>query len=130
MSSDDEYGFQFEVSDKDYNNICRELHAQESDLEEVESEVKVYCPQESCKKSFSRQHNLIKHMKTHELGIDQKGSICHICGKFIRGVYSLHLKIHENTKRFHCDDCGRSFRQKIALNNHRKCGENFIFESC
>lgn len=120
LSSDDEFDFQFEVDDQDYDEVLRELKAKDSDLEEVESEVKIDCPHETCKKTFARNHNLIKHLKSHELGLDRPGSICHICGKTIRGVYSLHLKIHENTKQFSCDDCGRSFRQKVALNNHRK----------
>lgn len=96
----------------------RDLKANDSDMEE--SEIKIDCPVEGCKRSFSRKHNLVKHIKSHDLEIDKPGSICHICGKLIRGVYSLHLKIHENMKQFSCDDCGRQFRQKVALNNHRK----------
>lgn len=122
LSSDDEYGFQFEVTDKDYESIIKDLKAQDSDVDEAEAEIKIDCPHEGCRKSFSRRHNLLKHLRTHEMGIDQKGSICHICGKFIKGVYSLHLKIHESSKQYRCDECGRCFRQKVALNNHRKCG--------
>lgn len=120
LSSDDEFDFQFEVDDQDYDELLKDLKAKDSDLEEIENEIKINCPHEGCKKTFARNHNLIKHLKSHELGLDRPGSICHICGKTIRGVYSLHLKIHENTKQFGCDDCGRSFRQKVALNNHRK----------
>lgn len=120
LSSDDEYDFQFEVDDQDYDEVLKELKAKDSDLEEIDNEIKIACPHEGCKKAFSRNHNLIKHLKSHELGLDRPGSICHICGKTIKGVYSLHLKIHQNIKQFNCDECGRSFRQKVALNNHRK----------
>ncbi|CRK96398.1 CLUMA_CG009815, isoform A [Clunio marinus] len=118
LSSDEEYEFQFEVDDADYDDILKDLKHKDSDLEEVDDELKTHCPHEGCKKSFSRNHNLVKHLMSHEMGINRHGSICHICGKLIKGVYSIHLKIHENTKQFRCDDCGREFRQKIALRNH------------
>lgn len=141
LSSDDEFSFQFDDAIvRDYDRIIRDLRAKDSsDLEEINGETKINCPQEDCTRSFTRKHNLIKHIKSHELGLDRPGklsfssclksaltielipgSICHICGKNIKGVYSLHLKVHENTKQFKCDDCGRCFRQKIALNNHCK----------
>lgn len=119
LSSDDEFEFQFEVDDCDYDEILKEIKQKDSDLEEVD-EAKIDCPHEGCKKSFSRKHNLIKHLRHHEMGMDKLGSICHICGKTIKGVYSLHLKIHENSKQFRCDECGKEFRQKVALNNHRE----------
>lgn len=119
MSSDDEYAFQFELDDKEYDEVLKELNAGSGDDDEGGEETeRMNCPHEGCKRSFCRKHNLIKHLKSHELGLDKAGSVCHICGKHIKGVYSLHLKIHENTKQFHCDDCGRSFRQKIGLHNH------------
>lgn len=120
LSSDDEYEFQFEVEDPEYDELMKELRGRDSDLEEIDSEIKINCPHEGCKKSFSRKHNLIKHLGTHDMGIDKIGSVCHICGKTIKGAYSLHLKIHENAKQFRCDDCGKEFRQKVALNNHCK----------
>lgn len=90
LSSDDEYAFQFEMDDQDYDEVLKDLKAKDSDLEEVENEVKIDCPIDDCKRSFSRKHNLIKHLKSHELGLDiRPGSICHICGKLIKGVYSL-----------------------------------------
>lgn len=120
LSSDDEFDFEFEIEDREYDEILKELKAKDSDIEEFSDEIKINCPHEDCPRSFTRKHNLIKHIKSHDLGLDRPGSICHICGKLIKGVYSLHLKVHENTKQFKCDDCGRCFRQKIALNNHCK----------
>jgi uncharacterized Zn-finger protein len=114
-TEDDDYEFQFCLEDSEYFEILKELRTNdEEDLEDL----KINCPHENCKRAFSRQHNLLKHLKCHELGMDKAGSVCHICGKFIRGVYSLHLKIHEDQKQFRCDECGKEFRQKIALNNH------------
>lgn len=129
VSSDEEYGFQFAVSDQEYDEVMKELKASDSDGDIAEEE-KLVCPfaEKGCKRSFSRKHNLLKHLKSHELGLDNKvASVCHICGKTIKGVYSLHLKIHESTKQFHCDDCGRSFRQKVALNNHCKSSQKHLF---
>jgi uncharacterized Zn-finger protein len=118
LSSDDEFDFQFEVDDAEYDDVLKELKAKDSEDEPEDDEAKINCPYEGCKKSFSRNHNLLKHLRSHEMGMDKPGSVCHICGKTIKGVYSLHLKIHENLKQFRCDDCGREFRQKIALQNH------------
>jgi uncharacterized Zn-finger protein len=120
LSSDEEYGFQFDVDDQEYEEILKDLKEKESDVDEEDSATKIDCPLEGCQRSFSRKHNLLRHIKNHEPSLDPHGSVCHICGKFIKGVYSLHLKIHESTKQFHCDECGRSFRQKVALNNHRE----------
>lgn len=117
LSSDNEYDFQFVIDDQEYDEVLKELKAKDDD-QDVENEIKIACPHSGCKKAFSRNHNLMKHLKTHDLGLERPYCICHICGKTIRGVYSLHLKIHQNIKQFNCEDCGRSFRQKVALHNH------------
>lgn len=130
QSSDEDISFQFEVDDVEYDDVLRNLNAkEESDLDdEINSEIKIECPHEDCGRTFSRKHNLIKHINSHELGLERPGSICHICGKLIKGVYSLHLKVHENLKQFKCDDCGKYFRQKIALNNHCKLNYNQVHQ--
>ena len=115
LSDDEDFEFQFIIQDSEYDEIMRDLKAGDSDLEEAS---KIDCPHEGCKKSFTRKHNLIKHLKSHEMNLNNVGFVCHICGKTIKGVFSLHLKTHDSVKQFRCDDCGKEFRQKVALNNH------------
>lgn len=104
--------------------MLKELRKNDSDLEEI-GEIILSCPVAGCKRSFSRKYNLTRHLRSHEVGsIETAGHICHICGKNIKGVYSLHLKIHENTKQFRCSECGREFRQKVALRNHMLIHQN------
>jgi KRAB domain-containing zinc finger protein len=117
--SDCEYEFEFSIDDTEYDEVLKELRAKDSDLEEI-GEIVLSCPYEDCNRTFTRKYNLSRHLRSHEIpSLDlQTGHICHICGKNIKGVYSLHLKIHENLKGFKCNECGREFRQKIALTNH------------
>lgn len=105
--------------------MLKELRAKDSDLEEI-GEISLSCPYEDCTRTFSRKYNLTRHMRSHEItSLDlQTGHICHICGKNIKGVYSLHLKVHQNLKQFRCPDCGREFRQKVALRNHQLIHKN------
>lgn len=92
LSSDDEFAFQFEMDDRDYDGILHDLKAKDSDLEEVNSDVKINCPQEDCTRSFTRRHNLIKHIKSHEFGLDRPGSICKHIGTW---------KEYNNKSHFH-----------------------------
>lgn len=123
MESDDEYEFQFELDDTEYDAVIKELKAKESDIDEIE-DLKYECTYDGCMRSFARKHNLARHMKSHEMNIDRVGSICHMCGKTIKGVYSLHLKVHQRQKQYRCEECGREFRQKIALQNHLLIHQN------
>lgn len=86
--------------------------------EDCEEQISL-CPYENCKKKFTKKQNLEKHLERHNSSeTDKVASVCHICGKLIKGLYSLHIKTHEDQKRFRCDDCGKEFRQKVTLNNH------------
>lgn len=121
--TDNEFEFEFCIDDTEYDQILKELRAKDSDLEEIE--VSLSCPYADCTRTFSRKYNLNRHMRSHQVSsIESGGHVCHICGKHIKGVYSLHLKIHENLKQFRCNECGREFRQKIALKNHILIHEN------
>jgi KRAB domain-containing zinc finger protein len=123
--SDCEYEFEFSIDDTEYDDILKELRAKDSDLEEI-GEISLSCPYADCTRTFSRKYNLTRHMRSHEItSLDiHTGAICHICGKNIKGVYSLHLKIHQNLKQFRCTECGREFRQKVALRNHQLIHRN------
>lgn len=115
--SDDEYEFEFSLDDTEYDEVLKELKAKDSDMEETK-DPDLECPYPECNKTFSRSYNLTRHMQTHDFGNPTTGQICHVCGKTIKGAYSLHLKIHDSVKQFSCNECGREFRQKVALANH------------
>lgn len=129
FSSDEEIDFQFDIDDQDYSEILKSLYVKDSDFEDDDNGEKTECPfkDQGCKLSFLRKYNLIKHLKTHEPkeGTVEVGSICHICGKIIKTSISHHLKHHDEIKRFACDVCGRSFKQKIALKKHCKLSNVF-----
>lgn len=120
LSSDSEFEYQFALDDAEYDSVIKELRENDSDLEElglIEDTERFPC--DVCKKTFARRYNLSRHAISHEMTMEKLCSVCHICGKSIRGNISLHLRTHNNEKPFKCDECGRQFRQKIGLTTHQ-----------
>lgn len=72
---------------------------------------------DTCKKRFSQQSNLCKHILIHS-GL--KPYICDICSKRFTQQANLvkHRRIHTGDKPFECKVCGRCFSQKANLNKH------------
>ncbi len=70
-----------------------------------------------CKKTFSQQSNLCKHVLIH-YGLRPYG--CDICGKRFTQQANLikHKRIHTGDKPFVCKVCGRGFSQKANLKKH------------
>lgn len=77
-----------------------------------------------CSKTFSRRGPLRQHILTH-LGVK---FACEICEKLYssRKSLSVHLRIHNNERRFVCVECGKGFIQKRTLQNHMRV--HFIHE--
>lgn len=121
VEEDDEIEFQFQIDDDEYDEVMerlRSLREEEAELEDDDDDDLTACPIENCKRKFSKRYNLEKHLERHSAEGEKLPSICHICGKVIKSLFSYHLKTHEDSKRFRCDDCGKEFRQKASLQNH------------
>lgn len=112
---EEDYDFQFNITSEEYDEVIKELKL--PDEEDDDTTEPVPCPYEKCKRKFTRRYNLEKHILGHETHVKEP-SVCHICGKVVKGLYSLHLKTHDDFKRFRCSYCNKDFRQKITLNNH------------
>lgn len=99
-----------------------------------------------CDKAFTTVSYLKKHMVVHST---EKSSICAECGKGFgsqsyldkhkvihtglkpykcqvceyrtcnAGNFGKHVKLHAPGKPFTCEDCGKSFRLKVYLKNHK-----------
>lgn len=109
--------FQFILTPTEYDEVLTELNIAEDDDDCEYADEPVPCPYENCKRKFHRRYNLDKHILNHETQVKEP-SVCHICGKVVKGLYSLHLKTHDDFKRFKCPHCEREFRQKVTLDNH------------
>jgi PR domain zinc finger protein 15 len=106
-----------------YDEVLKELKAC-SDAEDDKKKPDIICPYPDCLKKFARNYNLTRHMQSHDFGNQSTGQICHICGKSIRGTYSIHLKTHDNIKPFSCSECGKEFRHKWGLSTHMLTHKN------
>lgn len=107
LSSDDEFDFQFEVSEEEYMSILKELRPNDKkkDFEEDDDiiEISYQCPEPGCKRSkgFKKKSYLLKHLKLHQKNGDiDRGdaTICYVCGKSFKGRLSAHLKKHSQEK--------------------------------
>ncbi|XP_063235241.1 zinc finger protein 16-like [Bacillus rossius redtenbacheri] len=70
-----------------------------------------------CSKGFSRNSDLVAHMKSHS---KEKLHKCNICGKCYSSVSNLnqHSKIHFEDRLYKCDICTKNFKHKSTLIDH------------
>ena len=72
---------------------------------------------EICSKCFAFKGNLSKHMKTVHIEM----STCPECGARVRSLNRHRMTTHtpDELKKFQCQDCGKGFIEKKALEEHR-----------
>ena len=73
-----------------------------------------------CGKAFSTRSGIRIHTKDkHTLSFR---FICSVCGAGFNRLwdYTAHVSKHNKVKLEKCDDCGKSFRHKQTLHEHRK----------
>lgn len=98
LEDDEDYLFEFKLTEDEYFEIVKELRAKDGDLIEVEQTL-IKCDSESCTKMFKNKKLLWKHKKRKHFSPDlvtDEYSICHLCGKNIKmRSYAQHIKNHE-----------------------------------
>ncbi|EAT43705.1 AAEL004869-PA, partial [Aedes aegypti] len=73
----------------------------------------------TCAKVFHQKSDLTRHEGIHP--IPKQMIECPDCGKFLSaGSLYSHRKIHSDGPKFTCEDCDKSFVQKINFIHHRK----------
>ncbi|XP_069463565.1 zinc finger protein 436-like isoform X5 [Ambystoma mexicanum] len=80
-----------------------------------------------CGKIFSQKSNLNTHRRTHSR---ERPYVCSFCHKnFIRKDYlEGHIRMHTGERPYTCSKCGKRFVRKSHLNKHeRKCARTTIY---
>ena len=81
-----------------------------------------------CKKAFSDQLNVSRHVKNYQVKKPQTGHKCKKCDKVFRFGSELkrHLQSHTNTENKKCN-CGRKFKRSDYFTEHlATCNENLM----
>uniref|UniRef100_G3PP95 Si:dkey-89b17.4 n=1 Tax=Gasterosteus aculeatus TaxID=69293 RepID=G3PP95_GASAC len=73
---------------------------------------------DQCGRSYRHASSLLNHKNTHTVGIYH----CAVCLKTYSNLLALknHRRIHSETRRHRCHDCGKAFRVSSQLYNHRR----------
>ncbi|ELT90197.1 hypothetical protein CAPTEDRAFT_159140 [Capitella teleta] len=74
-----------------------------------------------CPKAYSEKRHLDQHGKTHAVDPPIRGKVCDECGKtFVSPSYlRIHLLTHSEESPHECELCGKKYRFKSNLRQHR-----------
>lgn len=72
-----------------------------------------------CAKRFTQQANLIKHKRIHT---GDKPFVCKVCCRGFSQKANLkkHAQLHTGEKHYRCDFCDKAFAQQVNLDRHRR----------
>lgn len=93
------------------------------------SKTKQQC--EECKSWFKNKETLRTHMLKHRDGYRE--SVCPICQRkcSTKSSLSAHIRyVHEQLKKYQCDICGKQFRRKLELIEHKARHSGTTLYSC
>ncbi|XP_022187750.2 zinc finger protein 485 [Nilaparvata lugens] len=79
------------------------------------------CSQAGCSQKYDDWRHTAMHLwQAHQIDVDLY--TCSICDKHkasSRVALETHMRIHDERREFACPDCGKAFKQKAQLRNHR-----------
>ena len=109
-----------------YKPIANAPSRLEDHIKSVHEKIKrYYCDQ--CDYACYHKHNIKKHEKTHQINPSEKDKkteiLCKICGykANIPSRLEDHIKsVHQNVKRFYCDQCDYACYYKQNIQKHKK----------
>ncbi|XP_052072851.1 zinc finger protein 99-like [Mytilus californianus] len=80
-----------------------------------------------CKKEFTIESSMIRHIELHK---EKRQHKCKICGKGFKRKHQLqkHEVIHTDCKPFKCDSCQTSFKNARELRQHIRNPQKEIFD--
>ncbi|KAG4076802.1 hypothetical protein HA402_009148 [Bradysia odoriphaga] len=86
-----------------------------------------------CNHSAKCAYDLRRHLETHS--IENRSFVCPICNKKLLPRYANdHMKSHDSTRSFECNECGKLFKRAKTLkrhqNTHRTVLENGATHKC
>ncbi|ESO99809.1 hypothetical protein LOTGIDRAFT_83403, partial [Lottia gigantea] len=72
-----------------------------------------------CLKTFASKFIYKQHLYTHAIG--QKQYICDVCGQSFNRQSNCrrHIQLHNDSKPYKCNDCGKAYSTKHALKMHK-----------
>jgi uncharacterized Zn-finger protein len=114
--------------------VCGKLfqskHQLQLHLEVHDDRLKHYC--EVCDKHLKSTHMVRSHRLFHSVA-GQKCPDCGIVYNFASArAFYAHRRLHRSSEEFVCDECGKSFRNRDGLRQHKKTHDDSEFpcESC